>query len=184
VFNVFVDTDEALHGRVREGDMRAFDLLYARYESRLFGFLLGMLKNRADAEDVFHVAFMRTLERSTVTLDHEGAFRCWLYRVARNAALNHQRSDRRGARAIAQIPESDAPPRADEELGERELLHALDGAVERLPESLSEVFHLRSSGLSYEEIADVLEIPVGTLKSRMNQMVTQLREELRPWTAR
>ena len=59
----------------------------------------------------------------------------------------------------------------------------LEGAIARLPPALSEVFHLRTSGLSYEEIADVLEIPLGTLKSRMNQMVTQLREELRPWTA-
>ena len=54
--------------------------------------------------------------------------------------------------------------------------------IERLPPALSEVFHLRVSGLRYEEIADVLECPVGTIKSRMNQMVTQLREELRPWT--
>ena len=59
---------------------------------------------------------------------------------------------------------------------------ALEQAVARLPKTLSEVFHLRVSGLRYEEIADVLECPVGTIKSRMNQMVTQLREELRPWT--
>lgn len=163
--------------------MRAFDLLYARYESRLFGFLLGMLKNRADAEDVFHEAFLRTL-KNDAEFDREGAFRTWLYRIARNAALNHQRSGRRGARAVAQLPESDPVPRADDELGQRELLHALEGAVERLPDALSEVFHLRSSGLSYEEIADVLEIPLGTLKSRMNQMVVTLREDLKPWTAR
>ncbi len=164
--------------------MRAFDALYARYESRLFAFLFSQLKNRADAEDVFHEAFLRTLKSGEVVFDRDGAFRTWLYRIARNAALNHQRSDRRGARAVAQLPEDDPPPRADEQLGDRQLLHALDGAVARLPPSLSEVYHLRSSGLSYEEIATVLEIPLGTLKSRMNQMVTHLREELRPWTAR
>ena len=65
-----------------------------------------------------------------------------------------------------------------------ELLRALDGAVARLPSPLSEVYHLRSSGLSYEEMAIVLGIPLGTLKSRMNQMVNVLREELKPWTAR
>lgn len=181
-----VDSDEELYARVREGDMRSFDVLYARYETRLFGFLLSQLRNRADAEDVLNDAFFRALKSGEVDLAREGAFRTWLYRIARNAALNHQRSSRRGARALAvvAVDEGERPASADDELGRRELLVALDVAVERLPESLSEVFHLRTSGLSYEEIAAVLEIPLGTLKSRMNQMVVQLREELRPWTVR
>jgi len=78
----------------------------------------------------------------------------------------------------------EAPPAADERANQGEMLRALDGAVARLPSSLSEVYHLRSSGLSYEEIAVVLGIPLGTLKSRMNTMVNVLREELKPWTAR
>ena len=91
------------------------------------------------------------------------------------------------ARAIAEISRSALPgdgaiPASDEQLADAEMRVALAEAVAKLPPALSEVFHLRVSGLRYEEIADVLECPVGTIKSRMNQMVNKLREELRPWT--
>jgi RNA polymerase sigma-70 factor, ECF subfamily len=181
-----LDSDEALYLRVKQGDMRAFDALYERYESRLFGFLHNQLRNRADAEDTFHEAFLAALKSREVKFERAGGFRTWLYRVARNLATNRMRSDRRGARAMSDVPRIEATPAStppDESLEEHEMEHALGRAIEKLPPALSEVFHLRTSGLSYEEMADVLEIPLGTLKSRMNQMVTQLREELRPWTA-
>jgi RNA polymerase sigma-70 factor (ECF subfamily) len=185
-----LDSDEALYFRVKEGDMRAFDALYARYETRLFGFLQAQLRNRADAEDVFHEAFMSALRSTTVpfaagTTPVQGGFRTWLYRVARNAALNRMRSAQRGARAAARLVHAE-PAReagADERIASHELEHALGAAVARLPPALAEVFNLRTSGLSYDEMANVLEIPLGTLKSRMHQMVTHLREDLRPWTA-
>lgn len=179
------DSDEALYVRVTQGDMLAFDALYARYESRLFGFLHSQLRNRADAEDVFHEAFLTALKTREARFDREGGFRAWLYRVARNLAGSRLRKEQRGARAFSEFPFSqpNLADSANESLEEAELQNALEGAIARLPPALSEVFHLRTSGLSYEEIADVLEIPLGTLKSRMNQMVTQLREELRPWTA-
>jgi RNA polymerase sigma factor (sigma-70 family) len=181
-----VDSDEALYARVKDGDLSAFDTLYERYETRLFGFLLSLLRNRADAEDVFHEAFLRALKSREIVFERAGGFRTWLYRIARNLALNHHRGAGRGERALMKLVKPDARdvPGVDDRIAEAERLAALDGAVLRLPEPLSEIFHLRSSGLSYEEMADVLEIPMGTLKSRMNQMVTHLREELRPWTAR
>ena len=180
-----METDEALFARVRKGEMRAFDALYERYAARLYGFLSSMLRSRADAEDVFHEAFLAALEARDVDL-RTGGFRAWLYRIARNRALNVIRSKQRGERTIAAraLEQHDAPPQADERLSEREMGAALDGAIERLPPTLSEVFHLRVSGLSYEEMAQVLEIPIGTIKSRMSQMVAVLREEMKPWTAR
>ena len=179
-----MDSDEELYARVRRGDLAAFDVLYARYETRLFGFILALIKRRADAEDIFHDAFLRALKSREVVFDR-GGFRTWLYRIARNLALNSQRSDQRGARALARLGGGEeAPPPVDQRLEARELSTALENAVLRLPPSLSEIYHLRSSGLSYDEMAVILEIPLGTLKSRMNQMVTRLREELKPWTAR
>lgn len=178
-----MDSDEALYARVRRGDMRAFDELYDRYATRLYGFLGSILRSRADAEDVFHEAFLRALEAGEVDL-RAGGFRAWLYRIARNRALNVIRGKERGARAMDALPRADSPLSLDERLVHREVDAALAGAVARLPPALSEVFHLRTSGLSYEEMAEVLEIPLGTIKSRMNQMVTVLREEMRPWTAR
>jgi RNA polymerase sigma-70 factor (ECF subfamily) len=179
-----VETDEALYARVKRGDMSAFDELYSRYAKRLFAFLRAQLPTRADAEDVFHEAFLRTLDSREVAFDR-GSFRAWLYRIARNLVLNRARSSDRGQDALSKlVGAEDAAPSADEHVARLEVLRALDGAVARLPSPLSEVYHLRSSGLSYEEMALVLGVPLGTLKSRMNQMVTVLREELKPWTAR
>jgi RNA polymerase sigma-70 factor (ECF subfamily) len=181
-----MDSDERLYERVRRGDLSAFDELYARYESSLFGFLratLGSRANRADAEDALHEAFLNTLRSREVTFDR-GGFRSWLFRIARNVALNRRRKDARGVAATAQIPESEVPPTVHDRLEAVELRVALDGAVARLPPTLAEVYRLRTSGLSYEEIADVLETPLGTVKSRMHEMVKQLREDMGPWTAR
>jgi RNA polymerase sigma-70 factor (ECF subfamily) len=183
---IVLDPDETLYARVREGDMRAFDVLYARYETRLFGFLLSLLASRQDAEDVFHEAFLRTLKSGEVKFE-PGGFRTWLYRIARNVALNRKRSDKRGARAMERLPEIEATVNdraADSLLEERQMLVALDEALSRLPPAMGELYHLRSSGLSYEEMAAVLEVPLGTLKSRMHHMVQRLKEEMKPWTAR
>ena len=187
-----IEPDEVLFARIVRGDVAAFDPLYERYESRLFGFLVARIGNRADAEELFHEAFMRTL-KSGARLDRDGAFRTYVFRVARNLALNHKRSERRGARAMERLAEEDvastlggrgAPAvTAQDLLADEQLRRALDAAVAKLPSPLSELFHLRCSGLSYEEMASVLEVPLGTVKSRMNQMVGHLREELKPWTA-
>ena len=178
-----MDSDEELFRRTREGDMAAFDGLYARYEGPLFGFLLAVLRSREDAEEMFHEAFLAVLKSGEPRFS-AGGFRAWLYRVARNAALNRIRSEQRGARAISLLGEEEPPSTPEGDLAERQRSVALETAVARLPPALSHVYHLRTSGLSYEEMADVLEIPVGTLKSRMHEMVARLREELGPWTAR
>jgi RNA polymerase sigma-70 factor (ECF subfamily) len=180
-----MDSDEALYLRVKRGDMPAFDELYGRYASRLFGFLRPQLPTRADAEDVFHESLLATLESREVAFDR-GSFRTWLYRIARNRVLNRLRSTTRSDQALSRLLPiaEEAPATADERVAQGQLLRALDGAVARLPSPLSDIYHLRSSGLSYEEMALVLSIPLGTLKSRMNQMVHILREELKPWIAR
>jgi RNA polymerase sigma-70 factor (ECF subfamily) len=177
-----MDTDEALYHRVRGGDMTAFDLLYERYETLLYGFLVRTLRNREDAEDVFHDAFLNALKSPKVHLE-AGSFRSWLFRIAKNLCINRHRAAQRGARALSSLPPLPPEPAAEGTLAQRQLYAALDGAVARLPPALSEVYHLRSSGLSYEEMAVVLEIPLGTLKSRMNKLLGILREEVKPWTA-
>jgi RNA polymerase sigma-70 factor (ECF subfamily) len=177
-------SDEALYARVKRGDMRAFDELYARHATRLFGFLRAQLPTAADAEDVLHEAILAALESDEVAFDR-GSFRTWLYRIARNRVLNRARSHGRGrgAMVLVQAVGEEPPPPVDDRMAREEMLRALDGAVSRLPSALSELYHLRSSGLSYEEMATVLGIPLGTIKSRMNQMVDVLRKELSPWTA-
>jgi RNA polymerase sigma-70 factor (ECF subfamily) len=178
-----MESDEELYRRTRAGDIAAFDALYERYEQPLFGFLIGQLQSRADAEEALGEAFMKALQSREPALA-DGGFRAWLYRIARNHAYNLVRSRKRGERALASLDQPAPPAAPDADLDERERSVALENAVGRLPPALSELYQLRTRGLSYEEMAAVLEIPLGTLKSRMHQMVTQLREELRTWTAR
>jgi RNA polymerase sigma-70 factor, ECF subfamily len=184
-----MESDEALFARMRGGDMTAFDRLYERYEVRLFAYLRAVLGNRSDAEEIFHDAFLATLKAAPPDLG-EGGFRAWIYRVARNRALNHRRAtERREKNAIAAALASTRTDAGVDEgdagrtLEARELDAALEQALRRLPPALGELYHLRASGLSYEQIAGVVDVPLGTVKSRMHQMVHALREELSPWIA-
>ena len=177
-----METDEALYSRLKNGDVRAFDVLYARYKKPLFSFLVRCLGgSRADAEDAFHEAFMNALRAPEAEFAREGGFRPWIFRIARNVALNRIRAGRRHAENVGRAPEAQSPPSAHEALAAAQLRQALDRAVAALPWSLAEVYHLRASGLTQEEVARVLEIPLGTLKSRVRLMVERLREELLPW---
>jgi RNA polymerase sigma-70 factor, ECF subfamily len=177
-------SDEALLEQLQRGDLRAFDTLYARYERHLFGFILKSLSDgdRAEAEDVLHDAFMAVL-RESKTGRGVTCLRAWLFQVARNLCLNRVRSRQRTARAVraaTELPpsESGAPSHPERALEDRQAAEALRRAVSNLPGPLAELYHLRSSGLSYEEAATVLSIPLGTVKSRMHELVSRLREEV------
>lgn len=166
--------DEALYARAQAGDVEAFDRLYERYERKPFGFLLRHTSNRAIAEELFHDVFVKVLAPEGVKFT-PGGFAPWLFRIARNHLANRHRSAHRGARSLAQLDEPLPSANPEELVVQWERAAGLARAVEALPSPLASIFHLRTSGLSYEEIADVLDIPVGTVKSRINSMVQHLR---------
>lgn len=174
-------SDEALHEALLAGDVRAFDALHARYERPLYGFIRRHLDEPNEAEDVLHEAFLALL-RDRASARRAPSLRAWLFQVARNLCLNRQRSRRRMTRALAK--EAEAPPEPpgppDQALQHAEAQRALHAAVARLPLELAELYQLRTSGLSYEELAGVLSLPLGTVKSRMHQLVSRLRKELSP----
>lgn len=175
-----MDTDEALFERLALGELSAFDRLYARYERPLFGFVRGRLGDAQEAEDVLHEAFMSVLrERGRRT--EVRSFRAWLYQVAHHLCLNRIRSRKRRDRlvesAAQEIPTSAAEP-PEVSLDSRQRAAALERAVARLSEPLAEVYRLRASGMSYEEVAGVTGVPLGTVKSRMHELVRRLREEM------
>jgi RNA polymerase sigma-70 factor (ECF subfamily) len=178
-----MELDERLVERLRQGDLGAFDRLYERYEGPLYGFIRSYLDDGAEAEDVFHEAFMQVLKNASGDLSK---FRAWLYTTARNLCLNRLRSRNRGDKARRRILElqPEAAPDPEKQLEAHATTQALTQAVSGLPTALSEVFHLRASGMSYEEMATVLEIPLGTVKSRMHEMVQQLRKDMSSWNAR
>lgn len=174
-------SDEELYRQACSGNRESFRALYDRHADRLFGFLRGYVESREEAEDLLHTTFLRVLQSREVTLNR-ASFRTWLYRIGRNLALNELRSSARASAAIRRAPETPLQPGSDELHEAKARLHAVADAVERLPTALAEVFQLRARGLSYAEMAEVLEIPLGTCKSRMHEMLTQLREEMTSWT--
>jgi RNA polymerase sigma-70 factor (ECF subfamily) len=168
-----MESDEALYARLLRGELAAFDRLYERYERQLHGFLCAQLGDPAEAEDVFHEAFLAVL-RARGERAELRSFKAWLFGVARNLCLNRARSRRRADRALASAALEPAPSAT----GPGHDPAALRAAVTRLPPALAEVYTLRASGLSYEELSAVLEVPIGTVKSRIHEMVRRLREEM------
>ena len=175
-------SDETLYQHLLSGDLTAFDRLYERYERHLFGFLCRQLGDPHEAEDVLHEAFMALLKEKAARRQAD-SFRAWLFQVARNLCRNRQRTRQRSSKALETEARSPPEPLADpgRALEAAEASVALRQAVTRLPGTLAELFQLRAAGLSYEEMAQVLEVPLGTVKSRMHEMVGRLREEVHPW---
>ena len=169
------------------GRATAFDELYARYERRLFGFILSYVKNREDAEEIFHDVFQAVIAATrAVDATVPGRFDAWLFTVARNLCLNRIRARRP---SVSLASDEAAEPFCPRESEEARLVlqgrhRALAAAVERLPPKLGEVYRLRSGGSSYEDIARHLDVPLGTIKSRVNSLVRRLKEEMDQWLAR
>ena len=176
-----MDSDEALFERMRAGDMAAFDRLYDRLEGPLFGFIRVRLGDQTEAEDVLQETFLAVLRERDRAASLRSV-RAWLYQVAHNLCLNRLRSRRRAGKAMEAVGHADAtidpsgPAQTALEAAER--ARVLSAAVERLPPTLAELYHLRASGLSYEEVAEITEVPLGTVKSRMHELVKRLREEM------
>ena len=172
-------SDESLYERLIGGELAAFDALYERYERPLFAFISRQLGERRAAEDALHDTFLGVL-KDVKARRSLGSFRAWLYQSARNVCLNRVRSSRREARALEVEAQAPAPsaPSLEQAVERRELADRVRQAVGRLPEALSELYHLRASGLSNEELAQVLSVPLGTVKSRMHELVNRLREEM------
>lgn len=169
-------SDEALLEAWKAGQLAAFDVLYARYELPLFGFIVRQLGgDRAEAEDVLHLTFIAVLReaRSRDVL----RLKSLLFEVARNACANRRRSVQRGEAVPKDEPIAAAPP--DELLMKHQASAQLQRALTKLPAPLNEVWSLRAAGLSYDEVAKTLGLPLGTVKSRLHEVVTRLREELR-----
>ncbi|HSQ63288.1 MAG TPA: RNA polymerase sigma factor [Polyangiaceae bacterium] len=177
-----MDTDEALFERLVAGDLRAFDRLYDRYERPLFGFIRAQLGgDAAEAEDVLHETFLAVLREREKRAEVRSV-RAWLYTAARHLCLNRARARKRAGHAIEAAawlaPRSEPLAPAELALDVRQQAERLARAVARLPQSLGEVYRLRAAGMSLEEVAGVLDVPLGTVKSRMHEMVRRLRQEM------
>jgi RNA polymerase sigma-70 factor (ECF subfamily) len=167
--------------RLRAGDAPAFEELVMTYQHRVFGVALRMLGNRAEAEDVAQEAFVRA-HRALGEFRGDAKLSTWLYAITSRLCLNRlasgeRRMTRQGEDALLRL--SDAGPRPDAAQERRELETALGRAIAELPEDRRIVVVLRDlEGLSYEEIAQVLELELGTVRSRLHRARAELKEKL------
>ncbi len=177
-------TDEQLIDRYRVGDHESFTALIQRYQTELFHFLIRFTGRRATAEDVFQDTFLQ-VHQSIETFDTSRRFKPWLFTIAANKARDHLRKRARrpaaplsapldgqeDGRSFADLLEADLPMPEDE-FAEAELAERVKQVVENLPDHLREILLLAYfQQFSYNEIADVLGIPLGTVKSRLHTAV-------------
>ena len=184
------NTDQQLVDRVFKGDKHAFDLLVLRYQHRILGLIGRFIRDPVEVEDVTQEAFIKAY-RALPKFRGDSAFYTWLYRIAINTAKNYMVA--RGRRppstdvdvedaefmeGNAALTDIETPEAAQEK---EDLQRVINEAIDELPEDLRTAFTLREfSGLSYEEITDIMGCPVGTVRSRIFRAREALDKKIRP----
>jgi RNA polymerase sigma-70 factor, ECF subfamily len=169
--------------RVRGGDRTAYDTLVVRYQDRLFNTLARLTSSADDAMDIAQDAFIQAYTKID-TFQGKAAFYTWLYRIAFNLAMSHGRKRRPltvlnagdTTRTIEPATTTDSPREC---LEAAERVAAVQAAIHDLADDHRQVVVLRElEGCDYEQIAEILEIPVGTVRSRLFRARAQLKEKL------
>ena len=184
------DTDGELVRRVQKGDRRAFDLLFLRYQHKIQGLVGRYVHAPEEVEDVVQEAFIKAY-RALPRFRGESAFYTWLYRIAVNTSKNHLVSRARRPQGVdLDASDGDAAEVADAlkdtedpegALRRDELEAVVNHAIGELPEDLRAALTLREfDGLSYEQIAVVMDCPVGTVRSRIFRAREAVDAHIRP----
>ncbi len=182
--------DQVLVNQARKGDRQAFELLFTKYQQRVYNLVLRFVKDRVDAMDVTQETFIRVW-RALPGFRGDSAFYTWLYRIAVNTAKNHLamkgRHQMGGDVNIDDVEqtvysdvlmEQDTPERL---LSAERLRQAIEASIAGLPDELRTVIILRETkGLSYEEIAAAMDCPVGTVRSRIFRAREAISNALAP----
>jgi len=164
--------DEALIRRSRSGDREAFGQLVSRYQVPVYRVVRGILAEAAESEDVAQEVFLKAYA-NLAKFRGESGFFTWLYRIAVNEALRHRK--RRAFTVVDAIPEVEAPrvAPADED---GPTLATLERLLGKLSDEFRSIVVLRDvEGMSYTDIAETLEIPMGTVESRLFRARQELR---------
>ena len=179
----FPETDTTLVERVRGGDRSAFGEIVKRYQARVYRLAVRFTGNPQEAQEVLQETFLAAF-RNLASFRAESAFSSWLYRVTVNCSLMHLRKGRAGPPRVAldDLPPSVVPVGGDwpdAATDRREIAEVLSAAVEELPELIRAVFILRDvEDLSTEQVAEILEVTVATVKTRLHRARLFLRERL------
>ena len=183
-------SDLALIKRVQQGDKSAFDLLVVKYQHKILNLVMRYVRDPSEALDVAQEAFLKAY-RAAPSFRGDSAFYTWLYRIAINTAKNYLVAARRRPASVdidfqdseqfeifTKLSDVDTPEglALTEEIGE-----AVNKAIEDLPDELRTAILLREiEGMSYEEIAQTMDCPVGTVRSRIFRAREAIEKHLRP----
>ena len=173
-----VDTDRQLVDKVLSGNKNAFDMLVLRHQHKVYSLVSRFVSDSGEAEDICQEAFIKAY-RALSSFRGDSAFYTWLYRIAINTAKNHVLSRKRRPLAASDVQLEDAEisegnntlkdiANPESNLVTQKLKKAIFDAIDELPDDLRTAFTLREfSGLSYEDITEVMGCPVGTVRSRI-----------------
>jgi len=188
------ETDKALVARARKGDRRAFDLLVLKYQHRVQRLIARYIRDPEQVFDLAQETFIKAY-RALGRFRGDSAFYTWIYRIAVNTAKNQLAFDARGGYTVSLnsggSDESDEPMIEPEALRDGgtpdalaatdELRKGIDQAISALPEDLRTALTLREmEGLSYEEIATVMDCPIGTVRSRIFRAREAIEQSIGP----
>jgi RNA polymerase sigma-70 factor (ECF subfamily) len=185
------EIDQQLVERAQRGEKQAFELLVAKYQRKLARLLTRFIRDPAEVEDVAQEAFIKAY-RALPSFRGESAFYTWLYRIGINTAKNYLVAMGRRAPTTTEFDSEDAENFEDgeqlrdvntpeNELMSKQIAQTVNETMEALPEELRTAIVLRElDGLSYEEIATVMNCPIGTVRSRIFRARETIAERLRP----
>jgi len=181
------DEDRILVRRSLKGDSRAFELLVKKYQQPIFNYFSRLLQERELSLDFSQEVFLRAYA-ALHTYKEKYQFSTWLFRIASNLLIDHWRKKKLPLASIDSEPEDedrpriqlpDSEPSVSESYEKRELLARIEQVISQLPETLRELFVLRHmNDFSYEEIAAIKHLPVGTVKNRVFQAREWIRSRL------
>ncbi|MCU0932902.1 MAG: RNA polymerase sigma factor RpoE [Thiobacillaceae bacterium] len=185
------EIDLQLVERVRAGDKQAFGLLVEKYQRKLLRLLSRMVRDPDEVEDIAQETFIKAY-RALPQFRGDAAFYTWLYRIGVNTAKNYLSSRHRTMPTLSEqaLDEDDEPDERlvvkdigtpESELLSKQMVIAVNEAVDALPEELRQAITLREmEGMSYEEIAEAMDCPIGTVRSRIFRAREAIAAKLRP----
>jgi RNA polymerase sigma-70 factor (ECF subfamily) len=185
------DIDRQLVARAQRGDKQAFELLVEKYQRKLARLLSRFIRDPAEVEDVTQEAFIKAY-RALPAFRGDSAFYTWLYRIGINTAKNYLMAMGRRAPTSTEVEAEEAEGFEEGEqlrdintpesvLLSNEIARTVNSTIEKLPEELRTAIQLREiEGMSYEDIAKVMDCPIGTVRSRIFRAREAIAGELRP----